>query len=85
MKEGDFARNVESGWLGQIVRIYNDPYQVTSDGPMLDCLMAEMKGVNDLCLVIAGGHPSDWLDDDDIQVHAISDLQFVRVFKKIVT
>lgn len=73
-KVGDFARNVESHWLGKIQRIYNEPYQVESDGPTYDCFMAEMIGVDTLAATVAGLTWEECLSSNDIQHHALADL-----------
>ncbi len=64
---GQFARSIESGWLGKVIAVE------THDGDT----MLRMQGVNELCLIVAGGKASDWLDEDDIQWFAPDDVEIV--------
>lgn len=69
---GWFARSVESGWLGKVIGV---------DERFPD--MLKMKGVNTLCLTIAGGSHDEWLDDDDVQWFDPRDLVFLKIHKKV--
>lgn len=64
---GRYARNIESGWLGQVVAVER------FDGQDL----LKMQGVNELCQMVAGGSAADWLDSDDTQWHDANDLRFI--------
>lgn len=63
---GLFARSIESGWLGKVVSVE----ELNGD------VMLRMQGVNELCLTVAGGRLSDWIDDDDVQWFDPFDLKF---------
>jgi hypothetical protein len=64
---GQYARSIESGWLGKVVGVESHEGDT----------MLRMQGVNELCLTVAGGKGRDWLDEDDIQWFAPADLEFV--------
>jgi hypothetical protein len=66
-KLGDFARNVESGWLGKIVAIVKDPAE--NGEPT-----AEMIGVDPLAFDILGLAAEQSLSPDDKQWFALADL-----------
>ena len=61
---GRFARSIESGWLGKIIDVDGEFYK--------------MRGVNTLCLTVAGGTADEWLDDDDTQWFTPDDVVFVK-------
>lgn len=65
---GQYARSIESGWLGKVVAIENH------DGDTL----LRMQDVNELCLIVAGGKASDWLEEDHTQWFAPEDVEFVN-------
>jgi hypothetical protein len=75
---GDYARSIETGWLGKIVRIYDDPYQVDRDMPMIACLMAELVGVDFLAQVVGGLTREESLSKDDVQHFALADLAWEK-------
>jgi hypothetical protein len=62
---GDFAKNIESGWLGRVEAIRTD-----ADG----LRMAEMIGVDLLAWKVAGNALMDSLTADDRQWHHVGDL-----------
>jgi hypothetical protein len=66
---GQFARSIESGWLGRVIAV---------EGKGSD-VMLKMQGVNDLVRAIKGGDIEDAIDDDDTQWFAPEDLKFVNV------
>jgi hypothetical protein len=61
---GRFARSIESGWLGKIIAVDGEFY--------------EMKAVNELCQMIAGGDNDEWIDEDDTQWFVHDDLRFLK-------
>jgi hypothetical protein len=65
---GDFASNIESGWVGIIDRF---------EGEGLD-RMAVMRGVDYLCQMVAGLTLEEALCDNDIEWHSPADLVFIR-------
>ncbi len=70
---GDYARNIESGWVGRI-----DGFEDDQNGD----LMASMRGV-DLVLTHVLGVPVERaINDDDRQWHAPADLERVPVTRK---
>lgn len=62
---GEYARSVESGWLGKVVGVNGD--------------MLTMQGVYELAWSMKGGHISDHLCQDDTQWFTPEDLKFVRL------
>ena len=64
-----FARSIESGWTGKIVKVHTDG----RDAPL------EMKGVNGLYRAMHGGDIEDALDHDDIQWFAPEDVRLLRL------
>ena len=78
-KVGDLARNVESGWLGRIIRLH-EPETVWVDrvgGRSFTEQMATLVGVNELCMLIGGLSVDQAIDEDDHQQHAMDDLAYV--------
>jgi len=65
---GRYARSVESGWLGRIEAVEDH------DGDVF----YRMKGVNEICRIIAGGDIADWIDDDDTQWFAPEDVTLIK-------
>lgn len=65
LSAGDYARNVESGWLGKIVAFERDNN--------LDW-MAKMVGVDVMATHIAGLSQEESLSEDDVQWHSPGDL-----------
>jgi hypothetical protein len=78
LKVGDYARNIESGWLGKILRIYNSPSRFQAGDPLVDNWMAEMIGVDTLVVTVTGCSWADALSENDMQHHAIDDLRIVK-------
>ena len=77
-KVGDYARSIESGWIGRIRRIYNEPYRVREGDPPIDELYAEMIGVDTLACTVSGCSWDEALSDNDIQHFALDDLRKAR-------
>jgi hypothetical protein len=73
-KVGDYARNVENGWLGQIVDL--DPQVLAvGTGPARLQTIACMVGVDPVLHLVCGMDRDNALCVDDIQWHATADLQ----------
>jgi hypothetical protein len=76
-KIGDFARNVESGWLGRIVRFKEERVWI-DDIRYFDETTAEMIGVDELCALVDGLNFAEALSDNDRQWHDVKDLRPAR-------
>jgi hypothetical protein len=72
-KVGDFARNIESGWLGKIVAIKTETVRI-DETRWYDDTMAEMIGVDELARMVAGLSCEAALASNDRQWHSIDDL-----------
>ena len=77
-KVGDFARSVESGWIGKIVEVFkfSEP-----DGHCGICEEDEcrMVGVNLLAHTIGGSPINECIDHDDVQWFSADDLRLVKI------
>jgi hypothetical protein len=54
-KVGDFARNVESGWLGRIEEIQAPETVTVDEKTSFVETMVRMVGVDELALTVGGG------------------------------
>jgi hypothetical protein len=72
-KVGDYARSLETGWLGKIVEIKTEVVVVAEDRSFVEH-MATMIGVDRLSHDILGRSVEDCLSHDDIQYFSLSDL-----------
>jgi hypothetical protein len=73
-KVGDFARNVESGWLGKIVEILPPQKVWIDDTRFFEETMANMVGVDEIACMVAGVPWEQGLSDNDTQQHSLDDL-----------
>jgi hypothetical protein len=73
---GDFARNIESGWIGQIVEILPPQEVKVNDTESFFETMARLRGVCTLCSMVTG---ETVIDDDDIQFHSVDDLEHAKL------
>jgi len=74
LQVGDYARNIESGWLGKIVEI-SEPQEVKIDATRSYFeRTAKMIGVDTLVATVAGCSWDDALTEDDVQWHDPKDL-----------
>jgi hypothetical protein len=72
-KVGDYARNVESGWLGKILEFRTETVQIDDDRSYQET-MAKMIGVDLMANLIVGMSRERSLSRDDIQYHDVNDL-----------
>ncbi len=75
LKVGDYARNVESGWLGKIVEIGEPQKVMIDDARFFEETTVKMIGVDTLVVDVAGVAWNDALADNDVQFHSIDDLR----------
>ncbi len=73
-KVGDFARNVESGWLGKIVEILPPEKVMIDEVNFFEEQMANMVGVDEMTCIVDGVSWEEALSDDDTQQHSLADL-----------
>lgn len=73
LKVGDYARSIETGWLGKIVEINPEVVMVAEDRSFVEH-MAKMIGVDWLSHNILGRSIEESLSHDDIQYFSLSDL-----------
>lgn len=73
-KVGDFARNVESGWLGKIVEILPPEKVMIDEVNFFEEQMANMVGVDEMTCIVDGVPWEEALSDDDTQQHSLADL-----------
>lgn len=74
-KVGDYARNVESGWLGRIEEI-SEPRRVwINDTDYIEEQVAKLVGVDELTVMIEGKPLAQSLCEDDVQWHCLDDLE----------
>ena len=73
-KVGDYARNVESRWLGKI-RAFKTKEVKVDDTTSFTETLAEMVGVDELAMTICGLPVEEALCEDDVQWHDVSDLE----------
>jgi len=71
---GDFARSIESHWLGRVEAI---------EGSGLDTML-RMQGVNSLTRAIAGGDISEHIDADDVQWFSPDDVRKIKFYESAV-
>jgi hypothetical protein len=62
MNVNEFARSIETGWKGKIVKIYPDN-------------MAKMIGVDSLAQAIGGLTDEQALSHDDVQYFSLDDIK----------
>ena len=72
-KVGDYARSLETGWLGKIVEIRTEVVKVAEDRSFVEH-MATMIGVDWMSQSILGRSIEDSLNHDDIQYFSLTDL-----------
>lgn len=77
-KVGDFARNIESGWVGKIVEIGEPEKVMIDDTNFFMQTMAKMVGVDIMGTHIAGLPKEESLSEDDVQYHSLADLKLVK-------
>lgn len=75
---GEYARNIESGWIGRIEEIFPPREVKVDDTQSFMETMARLQGVNLLVCTVAGVPWDQALDDDDVQWHSVNDLVPVR-------
>jgi hypothetical protein len=73
-KMGDYARNVESRWLGKI-RAFNTEEVKVDDTRSFIETTAEMVGVDELAMTICGLPIEKALCENDRQWHDVNDLE----------
>ena len=73
LKVGDYARNVESRWLGKIRAIKTGEVKV-DDSTSFTETTAEMIGVDELAMTIGGLPIEEALCEHDVQWHSLNDL-----------
>jgi hypothetical protein len=71
---GDWARSVESNWLGRIVELKDEPIIIDHDMPPIPQVMAKMEGVDGLVMTITGEPREKCISPDDIQWFSTDDL-----------
>jgi hypothetical protein len=71
---GDYARNVESRWLGKI-RAFKTKEVKVDDTTSFTATTAEMVGVDELVMTIGGLPIEEVLCEDDVQWHDVHDLE----------
>lgn len=72
-KVGDYARSVDSGWLGRIESLREERVQI-DDTRSYVAVMATMTGVDELCTLAAGLSREAALAGNDTQYHSVADL-----------
>lgn len=77
-KVGDFARNVENGWLGKIVEIGEPQKVMIDDTEFFEETIVKLIGVDTLACAVGGLSWEAALSEDDIQFHSVDDLSLVR-------
>lgn len=77
VREGDFARSIESGWVGKIVGFSDDIYKV-DDRRWHWGIMCKMVGVDEIAMMAGGLTPSEAISDDDTAWYSPSDLLVIR-------
>ena len=70
---GDYARNIESGWLGKIQSLATETVKIDDTRSYVKT-MAKMIGVDELARNIGGLTTEESLSDNDIQWHSTDDL-----------
>lgn len=74
LQVGDFARNIESGWLGKITEI-SQPREVKIDyTSSFYEQIATMIGVDMIVVAVTGCPLAEALSDNDTQCHDVRDL-----------
>ncbi len=82
-KVGDYARSIESGWLGKIQDLKEEVTPVDDTRSFTE-IMATMIGVDELARVVGGLDVDEALASNDIQHFSTADLvPVVRPLKKI--
>jgi hypothetical protein len=72
-KVGDYARSLETGWLGKIVEIKPEVVMVAEDRSFVEHT-ARMIGVDWMSHTVLGRSVEECLSHDDIQYFSLSDL-----------
>ena len=72
-KVGDYAQNVESGWIGRIESIMPRTVKI-DDNLFFTEVECRMIGVDPMASNILGMSFDDSLSADDVQYHAMADL-----------
>ena len=75
-KVGDFARNVESGWLGRIEEIQAP--EMDEKTSFVET-MVRMVGVDELALTVGGGTLEQCISENDVQWFSTVDLTPVTI------
>jgi hypothetical protein len=75
---GDFARNIETGWLGKIVEILPPQKVWINRHEYFIEVMANMLGVDTLAVAASGLSWEEALSDNDTQQHSLTDLMLAR-------
>jgi hypothetical protein len=73
LKVGDYARSLETGWLGKIVEIKTEVVVVAEDRSFVEH-MAKMIGVDWMSHTILGRSIEESLSYDDVQFFSLTDL-----------
>lgn len=68
---GQFARSVETGWLGKVVSVEKENHG--------DQILCKMVGVDELYRTLKGGDIEAALDESDVQWFVPEDLRFLRL------
>lgn len=68
---GEFARNIESGWLGRIEEIAPPREVKVNDTESFTETMARLVGVDAVCSIVTGQRV---MCNDDVQWHSVDDL-----------
>lgn len=74
-KIGDFARNIESGWLGRIEEILAPETVKVDETHSFQETMCRMVGVDTLVCIAGGLTWEQAISEDDVQWHSLSDLK----------
>ena len=69
LKVGQFARSVETGWVGKVLAV---------EGSGIDAML-KMEGVNNLVRLMKGGDIEDSIDHDDVQWFSPDDVKFLKL------
>ena len=78
-KVGDFARNVESGWLGRIEKIQAPETVKVDEKTSFVETMVRMVGVDELALTVGGGTVEQCISENDVQWFSTVDLKPVTI------
>ena len=78
-KVGDFARNVESGWLGRIEEIQAPETVEVDEKTSFVETMVRMVGVDELALIVGGETVEQCISENDVQWFSTVDLKPVTI------